>query len=81
MIVQGRRDVQVLVQDAQTLKTALPAAQLVLFEAMNHGFKDVNTNSMQEALLSYSSPDAPLTPGLASTIARFIKYIGYPKKG
>ncbi len=73
MIIQGRRDVQVMVQNAEKLKTALPAAQLVLFDAMNHSFKDVKTNSMQESLLSYSSPDVPLTTGLATTIARFVK--------
>ena len=73
LIIQGKRDVQVLVQDAETLKTALPAAQLVLFDTMNHGFKDVKTNSTQEAMASYDKPDEPLTPGLATTIARFVK--------
>ncbi|WP_020605685.1 alpha/beta fold hydrolase [Spirosoma spitsbergense] len=73
LIIQGRRDVQVLVQDAELLKTALPDAQLVLFDAMNHCFKPVKTNSMQEAQTSYNNPDEPLTPGLATTIARFVK--------
>jgi pimeloyl-ACP methyl ester carboxylesterase len=73
LIIQGRRDVQVLVQDAELLKAALPEAQLVLFDAMNHGFKNVKTDSMQEAQTSYNNPDAPLTPGLATRVARFVK--------
>lgn len=73
LIIQGRHDVQVMVQDAELLKAALPAAKLVFFDAMNHGFKDVKTNSIQEAMISYNNPDEPLTPGLAGTIARFVK--------
>lgn len=73
LIVQGRRDVQVSVTDAERLKAARPDAQLTLSEAMNHACKDVQTNSLQEAMASYNDPGQPLTPGLASAIAQFVK--------
>ncbi len=72
LIIQGKRDVQVSVADAENLQKALPSAQFRLFDEMNHGFKNVATNSMAEAATSYNDPDQPLTPGLATTIAQFI---------
>jgi pimeloyl-ACP methyl ester carboxylesterase len=73
MIVQGKRDVQVLESDAENLKKAMPSAQYVLFDEMNHGFKNVSSTSMTEAATSYNDPSQPLTPGLATAIARFVK--------
>ncbi|MBD2754483.1 alpha/beta hydrolase [Spirosoma validum] len=73
LIIQGKRDVQVMVSDAQKLKGALPSAQIRWFDEMNHAFKNASTSSMQEALTSYNDPNLPLTPGLATTIAQFVK--------
>ena len=73
LVIQGNRDVQVAVRDAELLKAAKPNAQLRFFASMNHGFKDVKTNSMQEAMTSYNDPKLSLTPGLASAIAGFVK--------
>ncbi|MBC3789772.1 hypothetical protein FH603_254 [Spirosoma sp. LMG 31447] len=73
LIIQGMRDVQVSVKDAELLKAARPSARIKLFEAMSHGLKDVRTDSMQEAITSYNEPGGPLTAGLAAEIAHFIK--------
>ncbi|GAB2539573.1 alpha/beta hydrolase [Spirosoma aerophilum] len=73
LIIQGKRDVQVFVSDAEKLWKALPSAQYQLFDEMNHGFKNVSSNSMSEAATAYNDPTLPLTPGLATAIARFVK--------
>ncbi len=72
LIVQGERDLQVSVEDAQRLKLAAPPAQLALLPATNHVLKEVDSNDPGANIATYAAPDQPLAPGVVETIAKFI---------
>ena len=72
LIIQGRRDIQVMVADAELLKADRPDATMVLFDEMNHILKNAPADPT-ENFKTYSNPTLPLTPGLATTIASFVK--------
>ena len=73
LIVQGGRDIQVSVADAERLKAAAPAAELALFPDANHVLKDVASDDSAANLAAYADPDRPLAAGLAERIAAFVK--------
>lgn len=73
LLIQGRRDRQVSMADAERLKAGLPSAVLLAFDAMTHTLKDAATDSSADNLKTYTDPDQPLTPGLATAIAAFVK--------
>lgn len=72
LIVQGARDLQVTVMDAQKLQAAQPKAQLLVLPNMNHVLKAVSENP-QDNLAAYSNPDLPLAEGLLQGIVEFLK--------
>ncbi|MBN3771597.1 alpha/beta hydrolase [Burkholderia sp. Se-20378] len=72
LIVQGTRDIQVDVQDAELLKQANPRAEMVLIADANHVLKTVRTPDMQENIAAYSNPDLPLAEGVATAISAFV---------
>lgn len=78
LIVQGGRDVQVPMADAERLKAAAPDAELALFPAGNHVLKDVASDDRAANLASYGDPNLPLAAGLADKIAMFVKH-GQPR--
>lgn len=73
LIVQGKTDIQVSVKDAELLKKALPAAQLVLIDNMNHVLKDCTTLDRQKQMAVYMDPDLPVNAALLSSIEKFVK--------
>jgi pimeloyl-ACP methyl ester carboxylesterase len=73
LIVQGGKDIQVSVADAQRLKAANPGAMLIILPNANHVLKDVAGNSPSENLAAYQDPDLPLSEGLVSGIAAFVR--------
>jgi pimeloyl-ACP methyl ester carboxylesterase len=73
LIIQGKRDMQVKVDDAEKLKAARPTNKLVLFDQMTHTLKDIAGDDQMTNLKTYTDPGLPLTPGLASAIATFVK--------
>jgi hypothetical protein len=73
LILQGKKDLQVSVRDAELLKAACPNASMVFFEQMNHVLKDVSGTDKTENFRTYNNPALPLTPGLSTTIAGFVK--------
>lgn len=73
LVVQGRRDVQILVEDAQRLAKANPSVNLVLLEKANHVMKDVAATDRDANLRSYTDPDLPLADGLIEAISDFIE--------
>ncbi|MGH8280240.1 MAG: alpha/beta hydrolase [Gammaproteobacteria bacterium] len=79
LIVQGERDLQVSVSDAQALAKADPSAKLVLIPSMNHVLKDVGP-SVTDNLAAYRNPDLPLDSTLASALSSFILHLP-PTKG
>ncbi|GEM47490.1 alpha/beta hydrolase family protein [Deinococcus cellulosilyticus] len=72
LIVQGARDLQVTVADAQKLHAAQPKAQLLILPTMNHVLKSVSEDP-QDNLAAYSNPDLPLSDGLLQGIVEFLK--------
>ncbi len=73
LIVQGARDIQVGVQDAQRLKDANPSARLTIFADANHALKTVHTDALDENLAAYSNPDLPLANGVVEAISAFVR--------
>ncbi len=72
LIMQGARDIQVSVLDAQRLKQAAPRAKLVLLPDTNHILKNVNSSDRAANLVSYAKPNLPLAPGVVDGVAEFI---------
>jgi pimeloyl-ACP methyl ester carboxylesterase len=72
VIVQGRRDMQVGVDDAERLKDAAPKAELVLLPDVNHVLKTVTSDNPRANAATYADPSLPLAPGIAEAIAKFI---------
>jgi pimeloyl-ACP methyl ester carboxylesterase len=74
LIVQGTTDVQVNMQDAKSLASANPSAQLLLIEGMNHVLKMV-ASERDKQVASYSNPSLPVSPGLLSAVSRFVNNV------
>ena len=72
LIVQGRNDIQVSVEDAQRLQQAKPDAQLALIDGMNHVLRIV-PDDLQQQLQSYRNPNLPLASELTGQILQFIE--------
>lgn len=73
LIVQGKNDIQVAVKDAELLKKAYPAAELLLPEKMNHVLKDCDTREPQQQMAIYANPSLPLNSDLVPAINTFVK--------
>ncbi|HLK26328.1 MAG TPA: alpha/beta fold hydrolase [Caulobacteraceae bacterium] len=72
LVLQGTSDLQASVQDARMLAAARPGVQLVLLSGVNHVLKAAPEDRTAN-LATYADPSLPLAPGVAGTIARFIK--------
>ena len=73
LIVQGLRDLQVGLQDAQRLKHANSRAELALVANANHVLKTVRTQDRSENIAAYSNPDLPLADNVVDVISTFIQ--------
>lgn len=72
LIVNGTKDLQVSVQEAQILKEAQPASQLEIIENMNHVLKTVTGNDLENAK-TYNDSKLPINSALVTTLIQFIK--------
>ncbi len=72
LILQGDNDLQVALKNAQNLKKAQPKAKLVVIKKMNHALKDAPADRSGN-MATYTDPSLPLSAGLASAMAGFIK--------
>jgi uncharacterized protein len=72
LIMQGERDLQVSVADAERLKQASPAAKLVLLADTNHVLKTVTSDDRQANLATYTNPNLPLAPGVVDAVASLV---------
>jgi len=72
LIIQGKRDMQVGVADAERLKEAAPKAELVLLADTNHALKTVTSDDRRANALTYGNPNLPLAPGVVDIIAGFV---------
>jgi len=74
LIINGTKDIQIPVQDAELLHKANPKSELVLIENMNHIFKEIKGDET-ENMGSYTNPDLPVMPQLIEKITTFLKKI------
>lgn len=74
LIVNGTFDLQVDVTDAEILKEARPEAELVLIENMNHIFRKIEGENLENTK-AYNEPQRPLHPELVPELVEFIRSI------
>ncbi len=72
LIVQGGRDVQVTVADAERLHTAKPDAQLVVVPLANHVLKQTTDTTLNGQMPTYQNPTVPIMPEVANAITDWI---------
>ncbi len=72
LLINGDKDIQVSVQDAQLLQQAQPNAQLHIIPNMNHIFKVIKGDDMENKA-SYTNPELPICVELTSIITTFIR--------
>ncbi|OLC10450.1 MAG: hypothetical protein AUH41_03030 [Gemmatimonadetes bacterium 13_1_40CM_66_11] len=72
LIVQGGRDVQVTVADAERLHAAKPDAQLVVVPLANHVLKQTTDTTLVGQMPTYQNPTVPIMPDVANGIADWI---------
>jgi len=71
LIVNGTKDLQVKVEDADALHNAKSSSELVIIENMNHVLKNIEKDT--DNMKSYYTADFPISKKLITTIAAFIK--------
>lgn len=73
LIVQGGKDIQVGMVDAERLKAANADAVLTVLQNATHMLKDVATDGLRDNLATYRNPILALSEGLVSGIAAFVR--------
>ena len=73
LIVQGGRDLQVTVRDAERLHAARPDAALVVIPLANHVLKQAADTTLAGQLPTYQNPAIPIMPEVVSAIADWIE--------
>ena len=72
LLINGSKDLQVTVSEAELLKKAKPEAKLLVIDNMNHIFKEIKGDDA-ENMKSYSDPNLAVTEKLVTAINLFIK--------
>ena len=71
LIINGTKDIQVSVTEAEILHQANPKSEVVIIENMNHIFKTIEKD--EENIKSYSDPKLPINKELVSIITKFLQ--------
>jgi len=71
LILNGTKDLQVGVKEAELLKAAKPDAELVIIENMNHVLKEIKTDDAENHA-SYKDPKLPVQKELVDAIVGFV---------
>lgn len=71
-IVNGNRDIQVSITDAERLHDAKKDSSLLIVENMNHILKEA-PEDREGNIATYSNPELPLAKGLMDGITAFLK--------
>ena len=72
LIIQGGKDIQIDVQEAEILAKSSPNGNFVLIKDMNHVLKTIS-GDIQVNVASYTNPDLLLNEELVKNIVEFIK--------
>lgn len=70
LIINGTKDIQVSVQEAEILHQANPKSEVVIIENMNHIFKKIEKD--EDNLKSYSNPKLDIDIELINIITKFL---------
>ena len=71
LIINGDKDLQVQLSEAQLLRKAKPGAQFELIEGMNHIFREIKGDDVDNSK-TYNNPSLPIMEEMVDVIARFI---------
>jgi pimeloyl-ACP methyl ester carboxylesterase len=72
LILQGTRDIQVSVADAEALHRAQPKATLTLLPGINHVLRPVASDDRAANLATYRDATLPISPSVADAVATFV---------
>ena len=72
-ILQGDRDIQVSVADAERLRSGSPAAKLVILAEVNHILKAVSSDDREANIATYGDPNLPIAPAIVDAVVDFVK--------
>src|SRR6058998_2452960 len=72
LIVQGSRDLQVTVADAERLHAARPDAQFIVVPLANHVLKEAADTTLRGQMALYQNPALPIMPEVVTAIADWI---------
>nr|WP_299905349.1 alpha/beta fold hydrolase [Sphingomonas bacterium] len=72
LILQGKRDIQVGIEDASLLKNAQPTAKLVTLEGVNHVLKPVASDARGANVATYADASIAIDPSVTDTIAAMV---------
>src|SRR5690554_544218 len=72
LIINGDKDIQVQISEAELLKEAKPDAEYIILANMNHIFKKVEGDDLENSK-TYNQYDLPVMPELIDPIVGFIK--------
>jgi len=75
LIINGTRDIQVSVSDAEMLHKATERSELLIIEDMNHVFKEVKTDDISDNIATYSNAELAIKKELVNNIAKFVTQI------
>jgi pimeloyl-ACP methyl ester carboxylesterase len=73
LIVQGDKDIQVSVSDAELLKRAQPVATLKLLPGINHVLKSVASDDRAANVATYGDANLAISPAVPDAIAAFVR--------
>ena len=71
LIINGDKDIQVQVSEAEHLHEAQPKAEYVIIKNMNHIFKKIEGSDLENSK-SYNIYNLPIMPELVETVSTFI---------
>lgn len=80
LIVQGTSDIQVDTVQAHILATANPSAKLVIIPNMNHIFKKVPVENLNNNYATYYDAELPVMTELVQALRGFIPVVAAKKK-
>ena len=79
LVVQGDKDLQVSLADADSLCAARPSARRAVIRGMNHVLKQTDTLDRQAQLIkTYMDPTLPLHPEFVPLVAAFVRTVARP---
>lgn len=76
LILQGDRDLQVSLADAEALKKAQPKATLTIVPGVNHVLRSVASEDRAANMATYGDATLPISPAITAAVAAFVKRPG-----